>query len=72
MRLDFLYKLNFYFDPGSGSVILQIIMAGLLSGGVLVRIFWKKIKAFFTRNDQSQLEDADPTEIPDDSEDIQL
>jgi hypothetical protein len=32
-----------YLDPGSGSMILQMILAALLGGGVLLRTFWSKI-----------------------------
>jgi hypothetical protein len=38
-----------YIDPGSGSYILQLIVAGLLGVGVAVRIYWKGIKAFILR-----------------------
>jgi len=38
-----------YLDPGSGSVILQIILAAILGIGVTVRIFWKKIKYILSR-----------------------
>lgn len=34
-----------YIDPGSGSYILQLILAGLLGAGVAVTIYWKRIKA---------------------------
>jgi uncharacterized protein HemX len=39
-----------YIDPGTGSVLLQIILAAALSLGVVIRIFWKKIKALFSKN----------------------
>lgn len=38
-----------YIDPGSGSVILQIILAAILGVGVAIRVFWKKIKSIFIR-----------------------
>ena len=34
-----------YLDPGSGSVIIQIIIGALLSIGVTVRLFWSRIKS---------------------------
>jgi hypothetical protein len=34
-----------YVDPGTGSYIVQLILAGLLGAAVAVRIYWKKIKA---------------------------
>ena len=37
-----------YLDPGSGSLLVQLIAAGLLGSiGLLVKIFWGRIKAFF-------------------------
>jgi hypothetical protein len=33
-----------YLDPGSGSFILQIILAALLGGLVIIRTYWNKIK----------------------------
>lgn len=42
-----LLKLN-YLDPGSGSLLVQLLAAGLLGGiGILVKTFWGRIKAFF-------------------------
>lgn len=42
-----LFKLN-YLDPGSGSLLVQLVAAGLLGSiGILTKIFWGRIKAFF-------------------------
>jgi DUF1365 family protein len=42
-----LFKLT-YLDPGSGSLLIQLIAAGLLGSiGILTKIFWGRIKAFF-------------------------
>ncbi|PIR06611.1 MAG: hypothetical protein COV55_03750 [Candidatus Komeilibacteria bacterium CG11_big_fil_rev_8_21_14_0_20_36_20] len=38
-----------YLDPGSGSFIFQIIIAGLLSGAFAIKMYFKKIKKLFTR-----------------------
>jgi len=37
-----------YIDPGSGSYILQLLIAGLLGAAFAVKIYWKRIKAFFS------------------------
>jgi hypothetical protein len=38
-----------YLDPGSGSLLIQLLAAGLLGGiGILIKTFWHRIKAFFT------------------------
>ncbi len=39
-----------YLDPGSGSLILQLILAGLFAALLSVKIFWGRIKAFFTHH----------------------
>lgn len=42
-----LFKLN-YLDPGSGSLLVQLIAAGLIGGvGILFKVFWGRIRAFF-------------------------
>lgn len=40
-----------YIDMGTGSYVIQMAFAGLLSVGVALRIFWGRIKSFFSRND---------------------
>jgi len=34
-----------YIDPGLGSYILQILLAGLLGGLYLLRQYWAKVKS---------------------------
>jgi hypothetical protein len=36
-----------YIDPGSGSMLLQIIAGAVLGAGVVVKTYWAKIKSFF-------------------------
>jgi hypothetical protein len=36
-----------YLDPGSGSFILQILIATLVGGLFVVRMYWKRITGFF-------------------------
>lgn len=37
-----------YLDPGSGSYLIQILIAALLGGGFAIKAFWKQISAFFS------------------------
>ena len=37
-----------YLDPGTGSFIIQILLATVAGIGYLVRVFWNGIKNFFT------------------------
>jgi hypothetical protein len=39
-----------YLDPGSGSLIFQMILAGLLGISVFIKIFWRKIINLFKLN----------------------
>jgi hypothetical protein len=46
-QIDFFARPALYMDPGTGSLLLQLILAALLGIGVTVRIFWKKIRSLF-------------------------
>ncbi|HPV06897.1 MAG TPA: hypothetical protein PLD57_07490 [Aggregatilineales bacterium] len=46
-----------YLDPGTGSLIIQLCVGGVLSVGVLLKVFWTCIKGLFT----GQTEAADAT-----------
>jgi len=38
-----------YLDPGSGSYLIQILIAFLLGSAIAIRAFWGRIKAFFVK-----------------------
>jgi hypothetical protein len=38
-----------YLDPGSGSYILQVIIAAILGGLMFFKNFWIKVKSFFVK-----------------------
>jgi hypothetical protein len=38
-----------YIDPGSGSYLIQILIAGLVGAAFTVRVFWKNLVATFAR-----------------------
>lgn len=40
---------NAYIDPGIGSTIFQAIIAGIIGGAYLIKIYWFKIVALFSR-----------------------
>ena len=44
-----------YIDPGTGSMILQGIIAGVVGGLVVIKMYWQRIKAIFSRRDPSKL-----------------
>jgi hypothetical protein len=44
---SFLRGPNAYLDPGSGSYLLQLLIAGILGSLFVVRASWDRIKSFF-------------------------
>jgi hypothetical protein len=36
-----------YLDPGFGSYIFQMLIAGLVGAGFAAKLFWAQIKSFF-------------------------
>jgi hypothetical protein len=42
-----------YLDPGTGSLLIQLLLGALLSTLFFVKVFWKKIKGVFKRSDES-------------------
>jgi hypothetical protein len=38
-----------YLDPGSGSFILQLLLAALVGGAFILKTYWKKITVFFRK-----------------------
>jgi len=39
-----------YLDPGTGSVIIQGLIAGIAMVGVTARMYWHKLQVFFGRS----------------------
>ena len=39
-----------YFDPGTGSLIIQLFLAGLASIGAFLIVFKNKVKSFFKKD----------------------
>lgn len=37
-----------YIDPATSNYVVQIIIAGFLAAGYAIKVFWRKIKDFFT------------------------
>jgi len=48
-----------YLDPGSGSFLLQILLAALLGIGVAVRASWGRIKKLFGKGQTDEQTDDD-------------
>jgi len=48
-----------YIDPGTGSYILQLIIAAFVGVSFTVKIFWKRIKRFFSPKKAEKTETLD-------------
>ncbi len=51
-----------YLDPGSGSFILQILVASLLGAVFIIRAYWQKITAFIHKGSSQQKEEDESEE----------
>ena len=45
-----------YLDPGSGSLVLQMLVGGVAAAFFTIKTYWTKIAGFFTR----KRDQADP------------
>jgi len=39
-----------YLDPGTGSMIVQVIIGSVLAGLYMAKVYWRKIVQFFKKN----------------------
>lgn len=46
-----------YLDPGTGSMILQSLLAAFVVAGSAVGIFWQRIKDIFTRSNKDETDE---------------
>ena len=51
-----------YLDPGSGSFLVQLLIAALLGLGVAIRASWGKIKGWFGIKSKTDEDDDESTE----------
>jgi hypothetical protein len=48
-----------YLDPGSGSVLIQLLIAGLVGAGFILKASWSKIKVIFKRSKRTEEDKPD-------------
>ena len=51
-----------YIDPGAGSYLVQILVAGLLGASFAVKRFWGNILAVFRRSEPPDDKSSSPSE----------
>jgi TRAP-type C4-dicarboxylate transport system permease small subunit len=62
--VDLLLKPNLYLDPGSGSMLFQMLLAGIVGALFAVRIFWRKIKGIFVKTQPGDEAGETPDDEP--------
>ena len=48
-----------YIDPGTGSFVLQGILAAVVGAGVAIKIFWRRIAALLGKQEPDEDDDLD-------------
>jgi len=43
-----------YIDPGTGTIILQALIGGIVAGGAAVSLYWRKLKSFFSKKKKDE------------------
>jgi hypothetical protein len=64
---DILLKPHPYLDPGSGSMLIQGLIALLLASGLFLKAFWRKIFPKKVNKDEVDSEDHDEVDSENDS-----
>jgi len=56
-----------YLDPGTGSYIFQLLIAGLFGLLFLLKVYWKRVKSFvvglFSGGDDAKAEEGDGKDV---------
>ena len=42
-----------YLDPGSGSMLLQVLLGGFAAVGVIGKLYWHRVASFFRKKNSS-------------------
>jgi hypothetical protein len=54
-----------YIDPGSGSMILQMILGGLAAAAVFLKMFWHRVLVFLRIRKPDETSREEPSETDD-------
>ena len=55
-----------YLDPGTGSIIIQSLIAAIAAGAIVTKTYWYRIKTFFSKSSadgEINVEDADNKDV---------
>jgi len=50
--LFWVYDAQAYLDPGTGSIIIQSLIAAIVGGAYTIKTYWYKIKLFFSSREK--------------------
>jgi hypothetical protein len=53
-----------YLDPGTGSILLQGLIAGIAAASVVVGGYWSKLKSFFSSGPKGRAAQNRPADPP--------
>lgn len=56
-----------YIDPGSGSFLVQMLVASAVGAAYYVKTSWYRIKSIFGKGDGKEVEDASKSDVEDES-----
>ena len=56
-----------YLDPGTGSILVQSLLAGIAGAVAVISLYWQRVKRFFI-NLRKHPHDAPPSATPSDNE----
>jgi hypothetical protein len=57
LLLIFTNQAEAYLDPGTGSMLLQVILGGVAAVGVAVKLYWHKLRVVFGMGKKERPED---------------
>lgn len=57
MLLTLPFSVYAYLDPGTGSMLLQVILGGVAAVGVAIKLYWHKLRAAFGMRKTEESED---------------
>ncbi len=52
-----------YLDPGTGSMLVQMLLGGVAGALVVGKLYWHRIKAFFGRRPQKNGDQELPSDL---------
>ena len=55
-------QVDAYLDPGSGSMLVQLLLGGVAGAAVIMKLGWERFKDMFRSQQSKQTKQTDPNE----------